>query len=187
MSLTDSMQIIDDKPDHSFWNNDSSSDKAPKRCAEPGCTNSTGTTPTGRRAKYCDVHKSASDRSGNAPKGTRTRRSGWAEKEAVRASLTQFVTFAGAGLSVINKADGQIIANGGPNIVNALVDLAEDDKNIRKYLNFAAKPGKYGPLTLAVLGVVIPVMANHNLLPTFLVDLSGDDSRSANHRGGESE
>jgi len=180
------MQVIDSPPDHSFWNDDSDKDSAPKRCAEPGCSNPVGETPTGRKAKFCEEHKDAKNRSGNAPKaGPRKARSTWAEKSRVQDALNQLVFFGSAGLQVINKIDGQIVAQGGPAVVQALVDLAEQDKQIRKYLDFLAKPGKYGPLTLAVAGIVIPILANHGLLPKILVDLSGNDSTgSANGKAG---
>lgn len=190
MSLTGSMRVVDAPNDNSFWNDDSDKDSAPKICAEPGCMNPVGTTPTGRKAKYCDDHKSAANRSGTASKTARPRkRSSWPEKESVRQSLLTLTSFAGAGLSVINKFDGKVVRDGGPNVVNALVDLAEDDKRLRRYLNMFTGPGKYGPLVLATLGVVIPIMANHNLLPTFFVDLSGSETVGANiyGNGGESE
>lgn len=191
MSLTDSMRILDAPNDDSFFRDDSGDDKAPKRCAEPGCNNPTGETPTGRRAKYCDEHKDAKNRSGNAPKNPslgRKKRSTWAQKEAVRASLNQLVMFAGAGITVINAIDGQTVMMGGPALVNALVDLAEEDKQIRKYLDFLSGPGKYGPLLLATLGIVVPILANHHLLPQIFLNLSGQEpSGATNTKGGESE
>lgn len=190
MSLTDSMRIIDAPNDDTFWNDDSAADKAPKICAEPGCTNPTGETPTGRRAKFCDEHKDAKNRSGNAPKGSPRgrKRSTWPQKEAVRASLNQLVMFAGGGLSVLNRVDGKIVMDGGPNLVTALVDLAEEDKSIRRYLDFLSKPGKYGPLVLASAAIVIPILANHNLLPQFFLP-SGEESNGATNpmNGGVSE
>lgn len=181
MSLTDSMRILDAPNDDSFWNNDSDDDKGPKRCAEPGCANPVGETPTGRKAKYCDDHKDAKNRSGNAPKNPRLgrKRSSWPQKEAVRSSLNQLVMFAGGGLSVINKVDGQTVMMGGPALVTALVDLAEEDKTIRRYLDFLSKPGKYGPLILASMGIIIPILANHKLLPQIFLDLSGRESQGA--------
>lgn len=174
MSMTDTMRIIDAPAEiPPEWAAESAAkDSDPKRCAEPGCTNAPAVTPTGRTGKYCDEHKKQSARTGQS--APRAKRNGWARAAEVETALTQFVQYAGMGLQVINRVDGQIIAQGGPAVVTALVEIAKTDTKLRRYLEMAATPGKYGPLVLAVLGVVIPVMANHDLLPRFFVDLTKD-------------
>jgi len=81
----------------------------------------------------------------------------------------------------VNPTDGRIVADGGPAVVHELVELAKTDSALRKPLELLATPGKYGPLTLAVAGVILPIMANHGLLPQFefphLTPESGADDR----------
>lgn len=75
------------------------------------------------------------------------------------------------GLRLVNPADGKVIAEGGPAVIHELVELAKTDAKFRKPLEMLATPGKYGPLGLALMGVIVPIMANHGLLPQF--EISG--------------
>lgn len=89
----------------------------------------------------------------------------WAKAASVEKSLNEFVGLAAAGLVFVNREDSRIIAEGGPRIVHELVELAKVEPALRRYLELSAAPGKYGPLIVATLAVIIPVMVNHNLIP----------------------
>lgn len=161
----------DPTPDSLFIPGDD--DPEPRRdkvCAADGCGNEPERTPTGRLGKYCSEHKAAPK---TGTRRTSTSRTKWKKAPEVRRALDQIVLFAGTGVSVIDPVDGQIIKAGGPNITEALVNLAEDDKNLQRYLEWLATPGKYGPLILATAGVVIPILANHGMIPT-IPGLLGD-------------
>ncbi len=141
-----------------------------RKCAEPGCNNDVALTPTGRRGKYCIEHKDAHTHStGGAT--DRPSRGKWAKAQEIETLLTNYVKWAGAGIQVLNAADGRVIATGGPQVVHEIIVLAKDDKRLQKWLERIAQPGKYGPLTIAVLGVAIPIMANHGLLPKFTINI----------------
>lgn len=98
--------------------------------------------------------------------GSTNRKPSWPNAGAVEVHLTEMVNMAGTALIFVNAEDSRIILQGGPRIVHELVELAKTEPALRRYLEMSAAPGKYGPLTLAILGVMIPVMVNHNLIPT---------------------
>lgn len=142
-----------------------SADVEPLLCAEPGCLNEVIKPARGRTPKYCPEHKAGT----HSATGGSTRRAGnrgWAKAGEVEAGLTQLVEWTGLGVGFLNREDGTIIQKGGPDLVHALVELAKDDRELRKYLEWIAAPGKYGPLTMAALAIVIPILANHGLIPT---------------------
>lgn len=143
-----------------------SDDVPPLRCTEDGCNNSLTYGGRGRRPTKCDEHK--------GPKGTpRTgkRSTAWAKGDAVEKALTQALSWFGAGVAFVNPDDGKVIAKGGPAVSHELVELARVDKRLRPYLEWIAAPGKYGPLAMALAYVTLPIMANHNLLPQFIIPM----------------
>lgn len=142
-------------------------DKAPLRCQEPGCTNAVTKPARGRTPKFCDEHKPASKA------GTRSSGS-WPKANETEISLNRIIGGIGAGLSLFNEVDGSVIATGGPSVVHELVELAKSDKTLRKYLEWIAAPGKYGPLTMALMGVIFPIAMNHGLVPKIFVHMPTD-------------
>lgn len=151
---------------------DATNDKAPVRCQYPGCTNSIEKPARGRAPKYCPEHKNQRAASGN-----RSATSGkvWGRATEVENVLTGYLVGGGTGLTAIGaqtrndafKADGTVIRQNGPRLVHELVELAKTDDSLRKPLEWLATPGKYGPLTVALAGVIIPILGNHGLLPQF--------------------
>lgn len=90
----------------------------------------------------------------------------WARAAAVEKYLNEIVQLAGTALIFVNAEDSRIILEGGPRIVHELVELAKSEPALRRYLELSAAPGKYGPLTVAVAAVLIPIAVNHNLIPS---------------------
>ncbi len=147
-------------------------DKPTKYCAEPGCSNPSALTPTGRQGKYCEAHKKSN--SGSAAKSKPTQsRSKWAkapEVEQALNTLTNFLAMGVAGLAMSTESDAlaldaQVLSKGMPKVNHELVELAKVDPSFQKYLNWLASPGKYGALTMASLAVIVPILGNHNLIP----------------------
>ena len=139
-------------------------DAAPLACGDPGCTNGITKPARGRTPKYCDDHKGGKANR-NPPSATSGK--GWREAREIEALLNQYVIGIGTGVTFVNKFDGEVIVTSGPAVVHELVELAKSDKNLQKYLTWLATPGKYGPLLLALGGVAIPILANHDVLPKF--------------------
>ena len=148
-----------------------STDVIPARCAETGCTNPVTKPARGRTPKFCDDHKVT------AGAGSKSATSGksWTRAVEVENLLKGYVKGLGAGIALINSVDGEVIATGGGDVVHELVELAKTDRTIRKYLEFAATPGKYAPLTLAIFGLVMPILANHGMAPQFFVSIPSEN------------
>ena len=89
----------------------------------------------------------------------------WAAAEETRRNLYLLVEGASYVVGLADAFDGEVIERGGPAIVDALIDLARTDKRLRRYLELTAAPGKYGPLTMAVMGVALPIVIHHGLAP----------------------
>lgn len=151
-----------------------SSDVAPGICAKPGCVNGITKPARGRAPKYCDEHKG---QRGNSSKSESTGKS-WARAVEVESLLTSYVDGIGLAVSFLDEFDGKVIRTKAPAVVHELVELAKSDKTLQKYLLWMATPGRYAPLTMAVMSVAIPIMANHDLLPKFSIpapDMKGGE------------
>jgi hypothetical protein len=145
-------------------------DKAPLRCQHDGCTNAVTKPPRGRTPKFCEEHKATSSSSSRSATSGKS----WPRAVEIETILTQYVVGIGTGISLINAIDGQVIASSGPTVIHELVELAKTDKAIRKYLEWLATPGKYAPLTMAVMGLALPILGNHGMLPQFHINLPTD-------------
>ena len=138
-------------------------DDAPLRCNHPGCTNAVVKPARGRTPKYCPEHKSGNSRSNSgAAKSVGNSGKRWNRATEIETILITYVEGIGTGMQFLPALadDGKIIEMQMPDVVRELVKLAHDDSRIRKYLEYLATPGKYAPLTLACMSVIIPILAN---------------------------
>jgi len=136
-----------------------SADAAPNRCGQDGCTNGVVKPARGRPSKFCPEHKTPDART-----SSRSKASGksWPKAAEVEKHLTDSLILAGKGVSFLNEFDGVILQTNGPAVIHELVELAKDDKTLQRYLTWLASPGKYGPLSMAVGALILPILANHN-------------------------
>lgn len=150
-----------------------SKDEAPgKLCEKLACTNTVTKPARGRTPKFCDEHKGVG---GNSSRSTTSGKS-WGAAKEVESLLQDYVGFIATGLMFVNPEDAAIVSDKAPKVVTELVELAKTDKYLQRYLMWFATPGKYGPLTIAVGSLVIPIMANHNMFPKFsLPEMNGGD------------
>lgn len=149
-----------------------SKDEAPlPLCEKLGCSNTITKPPRGRSPKFCDEHKGVG---GNSSRSATSGKS-WGAAKEVESLLLDYVGFISAGLIFVNPEDALIVKERAPKVVTELVELAKTDKYLQRYLMWFATPGKYGPLTIAVGSLIIPIMANHGLVPTFSIPKGGND------------
>jgi len=142
-------------------------DTAPAVCAYPGCLAGLNAKGRGRPPKFCEEHKGGKSTAlpgFNTAKSNISGRS-WPKAAEIETLLSNHVRMLGAGLALVNEVDGTVIATGGPDVIHELVELAKTDKGLRRYLEWLATPGKYAPLILAIGGVAMPILANHDLMP----------------------
>ena len=152
-------------------------DSAPLRCQHPGCTNGIVKPARGRTPKYCEDHKTPSARNGS----NRSKASGktWARAVEVETHLTKYAVLGAVGLGMtairmdaynpdfaaVLNADASVIATKTPKVIHELVELAKDDRQLQKALEAIAAPSKYAGLMGAILGLAVPLLGNHGLLP----------------------
>lgn len=143
-------------------------DAEPLRCQKPGCTNAVVKPARGRTPKFCAEHK-RSPSGGNA-KSERSGKS-WTRAAEVESILNEYIGYTSLGLVMAGGVDpafvldAKIVGQKAPAVVHELVELAKDDRNLRRALEMLATPGKYGPLTVAVFGLAVPILQNHRILP----------------------
>ena len=166
LGLTD---VVEDKlPD--FAATSRAGDKEPIRCQEPGCSNEVIKPARGRTPRFCPEHKRATTAKGSS-------RSSWPRSAEIEKLLNTYILGIGGGLTLTKyKADGDVIIMHGSAVVHEVVELAKSDKKLRHVLELLATPGRYGPLALAVMPLIFGIMANHKLLPQFVVNLTGTPS-----------
>lgn len=153
-------------------------DASPNRCQFDGCDNSVPKPARGRPPKFCTDHKAGKAPAGKPESEFNTAKSAlsgksWPKAAEVETLLKKYVETIGIGISFVHEKDGKVIIEGGPDVVTALVDLAKDERQLRKYLEWLTTPGKYAPLTLAVAGIVIPIMSNHGMIQLDLTKVLG--------------
>lgn len=69
-----------------------------------------------------------------------------------------------------NKVDGDILEANMPQLIAAIVQLAEQDKNVRAYLLAMTVNSAYANvIVILVFGIIIPILANHGMLPPLLM------------------
>jgi len=141
---------------------DSSDDVAPLRCQVEGCQNTLTYSGRGRKPTKCDEHKTQ-------PSTSTGTRSTWRDADQVERQILRYLNGISVGVTWVNPVDGKIIAQGNPAVAHELIELGKVDKQWRKWLDKAAKPGKYGPLFMAMLPTFIGIAGNHNLLPQFRI------------------
>ena len=141
---------------------DRGNDTAPLRCQFDGCQNAVTKPARGRTPKFCDEHRGTVNKGAKSP--------GWAKASQVEQVLCKYFDAVGMAISLVNPADGRVIAKGSDAVAHEIVELARSDTKLRKYLEKLTAPGKYGPLMLACAPIIFGIAANHNLLPQFSVD-----------------
>jgi len=141
-----------------------------------------------------EARKAAKD---TAPK--RGRPAGRADLPMIEETLSQFVTAIGVGLSIMPnervQIDGVIIVQKSDAFVKAWCELARTDKRVYNALRKLCVGGAWGGVIMASCSIVIPVAANHGLLPPMAAAVFGglpdvesdnldDESESVNGYGG---
>jgi hypothetical protein len=123
-------------------------------------------TASGRQFQKCiDCRREA--RGGVNRGRTATATSNGAKWQVTLASqLNDILTGIGQAVeAVVNPFDGQIIQKGSPKFCSSLMVPAEQNPKIRKTLTMVAEGGAWGAVVAAGLAIVLPILANHQLLP----------------------
>ena len=110
------------------------------------------------------------------PKGSRAPRSDSAPRAANRPSnhnkrrdkVATLLSTIGTAVSFFDQFDGEVILVQTSEVAEALATLADEDARVAKALDAMSTGGAYGAFLMALAGMVLPIMAHHNLIPGFL-------------------
>lgn len=101
-----------------------------------------------------------------APARTRTDRAPkTGRKKSLAKPLTEFFTSIGSFVAIANQADGIAIIEGAERLAKALDAVAKDNATVYKNLERMVTGSTWGGVIFAASAIVVPILANHNLLP----------------------
>ncbi len=110
------------------------------------------------------LHRAKTHGSGGDKVPSQARRKGKATRE-LQQDVETFLTSLGIAVTMANANDGAAIINGTPGLASALANIAERNPKVRAVLESMTQGFAYSELVTASAVIIIPIMANHGLLP----------------------
>ena len=95
------------------------------------------------------------------------------ELDEIRTALGSLFTIIGTALSFYNRVDGLIFVEKSPDVIEALIGIARTNDKVREMLLQFATVSGYGALASALLMMIIPIAANHDMLPKVVLFTAG--------------
>lgn len=89
-------------------------------------------------------------------------------KKNLTPKLEDFFTSIGTMVYALNATDGAAILEGTPDLARSLNNLANEDERVRRMLERMLTGSAYGGVFMATAAILLPILANHNLLPVQL-------------------
>ncbi len=108
--------------------------------------------------------------------------------EEIRTALGALFAALSMPITFYNQTDGRIFLEKSPDVIEALLGICRTNDKIREmFLNFAKVSG-YSMLANALLMMIIPIAANHGLIPGMAAFVSGlsDETMQAVLQGSQS-
>lgn len=128
-------------------------------------------TPRGLKRHRTMMHDMGPASDGEPKRG---KRSSTLERD-LKATLDGVAT----ALLFVNPTDGQIVAQHSDKLASSWARLAAKNAGVRRVLTALTTGSAYGEVAIATLLVVIPILANHKLIPEHFVNLANVDSENA--------
>lgn len=88
-------------------------------------------------------------------------------------ALNEQFTLIGTVVFAFNEYDGSCILEGSPRLSKALANLCEKNPKVKRNIERLLAGGSYGEVVLAAGLIVVPIMANHELMPPGIKALYG--------------
>lgn len=118
------------------------------------------------------VPKSAQGKEGGQSKNKGGRPKG-GHKYVAQQDIQNVLTMAGSGLMFLDGYDGQRVVEQSEDIAKALYKLQKEQDQVRRALMALVATSTWGALASAVMPVVVPILANHRLIPAETATLVG--------------
>ncbi len=112
-------------------------------------------------------------RPSRAKKETAPKASAARSRKSLRKPLEELLGMVAGGVMLANPVDGQIIAAGAPRLAGELDALAGRNPAVHKWLSAMTEGGANLGLVLALSMIVVPILANHGLLPPEVAAMMG--------------
>lgn len=100
-----------------------------------------------------------------APRDRKPRQPGGTRRKSLVKPLEEFLTTTGTLVAVLNPNDGAAIVAGAPRLAAALNNVAKDNADVYRALERMLTGSAWGGVIVAAGAIIVPIMANHNLLP----------------------
>lgn len=94
-------------------------------------------------------------------------------KTNIERELVQWFTFIGMTVSMFNQFDGMIIVQRAEPLGHAWANLCRQNKAVEKVIQSLLQTSAVGEVLMATSSVIIPIMANHEMLPSNLAQMFG--------------
>jgi len=90
----------------------------------------------------------------------------WSQQREILAKmLNALLNGAGGIVATRDQYDGAVIVAGTPRLVEAILQVADNDKVFRLYIITLIETGVYANVAIAALAIVLPIAMHHNLIP----------------------
>lgn len=116
------------------------------------------------------------------PKRTRTTRARGNKKDLTE-PLTQLYGSIGAGVFMLNHADGAVILANAETMAQSLNEWGNADPRIRKVLEKLCTTSAIGQVVAAHAPVILAIVNNHNLIPKFGNENADQNQTDRTHSG----
>lgn len=103
------------------------------------------------------------------------------EIDVIRNALVGLTTVIGTGLAFYNQTDGQIYFEKINAVIDSIIDIARQNDKVRETLLRFATVSSYGQLVAAMSMLIVPILANHGVIPPIFAMSAGlsDETMSA--------
>jgi hypothetical protein len=135
-------------------------DKIETRAEESASRDAAPSPPNKSRSRKGST-SGASTSTGKAA-GKRTRSGG---KRSLRQPLTELLTTAGLGLSMVNAFDGALLVTKAEDTARQLDDLAKQNDAVYRVLSQLVTASAWGSVATVLASIAVPIAINHGAVP----------------------
>jgi hypothetical protein len=104
-------------------------------------------------------------------------------KTPTKQSIFGLISTIGTGVMLLNAYDGQRILENAESLADALHKAAKENPALRKALNAALQASTWGAVASAFAPIIVPILANHEMLPPETATLFGAPMPASNGAG----
>jgi hypothetical protein len=127
-------------------------------------------------------HRTVMHGMGPAP-DSEPKRAGGKRSSTLERDLKATLDGVATALLFVNPVDGQIVAQHSDKLASSWARLAAKNAGVRRVLTSLTTGSAYGEVVIATLLVVIPILANHKLIPEHFVNLANIDTETVDGKG----